>query len=162
MFGDMHRIFRQFDMLNDLKIAGERQPKLLNDVVVDFIFDRFINAFRRQRLTQLSLMPRLSATFTFLASPRFVLLRFRLDNIARRRLGRSGRIFQRLRQRQFEFRNPPLKLRRLLRNPLLKLLRLLRNPLLKLCRLLVNQLSQFLDYLISTIHDGRIIANSLK
>ena len=51
----------QFNMLNAFKVASGNQPKPHDIVVVDLVFDDFINAIGRKRLTELLLMTRLSA-----------------------------------------------------------------------------------------------------
>ncbi len=66
----MDRSFRQFDVLDDVKVAGGSQPKSFDFVVIDFVFDRFVNAVGRQWLAQLSLVSRLSTSSRFLAASR--------------------------------------------------------------------------------------------
>ena len=61
MLGDVDWRFREFDVLNDVKVARRSQPQRIGFFVIDFVLDDVINAIRRDRLTQLSLMPGLPA-----------------------------------------------------------------------------------------------------
>ncbi len=56
ILGHVDRHLGQYDVLNGLKFAGRSQPKSPDIVIVDFMFDDFIHAGRRERLTQLSLV----------------------------------------------------------------------------------------------------------
>ena len=43
------RRVRQFDVLNDVKVARESQPKPTDFAVVNFVFDDFINTIGQQQ-----------------------------------------------------------------------------------------------------------------
>ena len=137
----MDRSFRQLDMLDDVKIAGRRQPEPLDFAIVNFTFDGLINTLRWQWLTQLSLVSGLAAPLRLLSASRF-LLGLGLGNVTRRWLGRSGRILLRLGEFQFQLRNPS-------------------GLLLQLSCLLGNKSPKVLDDPISIVHRGTI-AKSLR
>ena len=85
MFGDMDRQVQQFNMLYDFEVVGWRESKFANVSGVNLVGDFFVHTLGLQRLTKLSLMTFLSATFGLLTT--IGLLLRRLHDIAGRRLG---------------------------------------------------------------------------